>query len=351
MDADLLNKYHKQRLKLCKRCVYRRRRRRSGIYCKVTGLPPDFFFFCPDFKAHKQRHYKNEYSGESVLFFFISAVVMIISLFIFLISNWGNPDLIFTLVVIANVIYFFLQIIKKLFSPPEIYVYTQLAFFVFNKKNPVEDEKIIVKQQIIRLFDKRYISYFNKNFKKFNEIDLQKLRFKISVSSLDDKMRLQIFQKICEIYVIDNSTSFETDGVMEKVGDYLKLETEKVKRSKKIYLQLEQERLKKIREEKEEEEKRRKEEEERRNKKRQNYSRHRWNRTTRGLSLSHCLAVLGLNSGATNDEIKKTFKKLALKYHPDRFVGSSETERKKASEKFKEISQAYNYLKRIKKLS
>jgi curved DNA-binding protein len=49
--------------------------------------------------------------------------------------------------------------------------------------------------------------------------------------------------------------------------------------------------------------------------------------------------ILGVSKTATEDEIKKTFRKLALKYHPDRNPGD-----KVAEEKFKGISEAYEVL-------
>lgn len=51
--------------------------------------------------------------------------------------------------------------------------------------------------------------------------------------------------------------------------------------------------------------------------------------------------VLGLHKGATEDEIKKAFKKLAMKYHPDRNQGDAQ---KVAEERFKEIKEAYEVL-------
>jgi curved DNA-binding protein len=45
--------------------------------------------------------------------------------------------------------------------------------------------------------------------------------------------------------------------------------------------------------------------------------------------------VLGVSKTATQDEIKKAFRKLAIKYHPDKNPGD-----KKAEEKFKEINEA-----------
>jgi len=49
--------------------------------------------------------------------------------------------------------------------------------------------------------------------------------------------------------------------------------------------------------------------------------------------------VLGVTKGAQADEIKKSYRKLARKYHPDANKGDSASE-----ERFKEISEAYNVL-------
>jgi molecular chaperone DnaJ len=51
-------------------------------------------------------------------------------------------------------------------------------------------------------------------------------------------------------------------------------------------------------------------------------------------------SVLGVQRGASDDDIKKAYRKLAMTYHPDRNNGSSEAE-----EKFKEITEAYDVLR------
>lgn len=49
--------------------------------------------------------------------------------------------------------------------------------------------------------------------------------------------------------------------------------------------------------------------------------------------------VLGVDKKATEDEIKKAYRKIAIKYHPDRNPGNKEAE-----EKFKEAAEAYDVL-------
>lgn len=51
--------------------------------------------------------------------------------------------------------------------------------------------------------------------------------------------------------------------------------------------------------------------------------------------------ILGISKGGTADDIKKAYRNLALKYHPDRV---SADKKKEAEEKFKEMSEAYEVL-------
>src|SRR5215472_9259550 len=50
--------------------------------------------------------------------------------------------------------------------------------------------------------------------------------------------------------------------------------------------------------------------------------------------------VLGVERTASDDEIKKAYRKLAMTYHPDRNNGAKEAE-----ERFKEITEAYDVLR------
>ncbi|MCF8056020.1 MAG: DnaJ domain-containing protein [Desulfocapsa sp.] len=55
-------------------------------------------------------------------------------------------------------------------------------------------------------------------------------------------------------------------------------------------------------------------------------------------------AILGLEPGADMDSIKKAYRKLSMKYHPDKVIHLGEEFRSIAEEKMKEINAAYDFL-------
>jgi DnaJ-class molecular chaperone len=56
------------------------------------------------------------------------------------------------------------------------------------------------------------------------------------------------------------------------------------------------------------------------------------------------LSILDLKEGATQEEIKKAYKKMAIKYHPDKQNDKSTEEKAIAESKFKEVAEAYDIL-------
>tara|TARA_Y100001954_G_C15528604_1_gene462990 strand:- start:100 stop:549 length:450 start_codon:yes stop_codon:yes gene_type:complete len=50
--------------------------------------------------------------------------------------------------------------------------------------------------------------------------------------------------------------------------------------------------------------------------------------------------ILNINKNATKEEIKNAYKKLAMKYHPDKNINN----KKEAEKKFKEVAEAYEVL-------
>lgn len=57
------------------------------------------------------------------------------------------------------------------------------------------------------------------------------------------------------------------------------------------------------------------------------------------MNSSDCYEILGIQRGASQKEIKAVYRKLSLKYHPDR------NKNEKDGEKFKQIVEAYQFLK------
>ncbi|MCP4021824.1 MAG: DnaJ domain-containing protein [Desulfobacteraceae bacterium] len=59
-------------------------------------------------------------------------------------------------------------------------------------------------------------------------------------------------------------------------------------------------------------------------------------------------ALLNCNENATNEEIKKQYRKLATEYHPDKIEAKGLPEEfiKLATEKFKEVQEAYDHIKK-----
>ena len=55
--------------------------------------------------------------------------------------------------------------------------------------------------------------------------------------------------------------------------------------------------------------------------------------------------VLGITPTATDEEVKKAYRRLAMKYHPDKVEGMGEEVKKNAEAQFREINEAYEQIK------
>jgi DnaJ like chaperone protein len=55
--------------------------------------------------------------------------------------------------------------------------------------------------------------------------------------------------------------------------------------------------------------------------------------------------ALEIEPGATNDEVKKAYRRMAMKYHPDKVAGAGEEIRNNATEKFRAVNEAYEHIK------
>ncbi|MCG8570952.1 MAG: DnaJ domain-containing protein [Spirochaetes bacterium] len=60
--------------------------------------------------------------------------------------------------------------------------------------------------------------------------------------------------------------------------------------------------------------------------------------------------VLDLTTNATNDEIKKKYRQLSMKYHPDKAASQSEDIKNQYETKMRQINDAYDQLKKIRNI-
>ncbi|HEV8726306.1 MAG TPA: DnaJ domain-containing protein [Candidatus Binatia bacterium] len=66
------------------------------------------------------------------------------------------------------------------------------------------------------------------------------------------------------------------------------------------------------------------------------------------LQEERCAQVLGIRSGATESEIEQAYQQLSAKYHPDKITELGDEFTHLASEKIKDIEEAYTILKRAR---
>ncbi len=58
--------------------------------------------------------------------------------------------------------------------------------------------------------------------------------------------------------------------------------------------------------------------------------------------------ALEIERSATDDEVKKAYRRMAMKYHPDKVASAGEDVKQKATEKFRAINKAYEEIKTVR---
>ena len=58
--------------------------------------------------------------------------------------------------------------------------------------------------------------------------------------------------------------------------------------------------------------------------------------------------ALEIEPSASDEEVKKAYRRMAMKYHPDKVANAGENIRQQATEKFRAINEAYEYIKKVR---
>ena len=58
--------------------------------------------------------------------------------------------------------------------------------------------------------------------------------------------------------------------------------------------------------------------------------------------------VLEIEPNATDEEVKKAYRRMAMKYHPDKVANAGEEIRQSATDKFRSINEAYEHIKSLR---
>ncbi len=325
------------RLKLCKLCIHGKIKRNKGIVCDLTDKKPDFYAYCPSFKVYAARddrvnRGKLEENGLSLVLFFIFFII-----YLFIIFSISGFNLIINLAIVSVIV---LIISIYTYKKPNIviktgwfpYVYFSVMDYIVRNKEEFGDAELnIIKQQIIKVFGRKAIVLANKVFNEEKNNFLELKNHNINLSFDEKKM---IFSMSCQVLVYRNLRNYKKSKILFEIAKILEIplgcyKTIKSKYQKKeiLYRQKQEEKAR---------------EEEQKGEKKQG-------KKVFSFGYAKYYSIMGLDSKASERKIKNTFKKLALKYHPDRFVGKPK-DQKIASEKFKEISEAYNYIKRTRGL-
>jgi len=61
--------------------------------------------------------------------------------------------------------------------------------------------------------------------------------------------------------------------------------------------------------------------------------------------------ILEIESSASNDDVKKAYRRMAMKYHPDKVSHLGDEFRKTADEKFKSVNEAYDRIKKERNMN
>ena len=188
-----------------------------------------------------------------------------------------------------------------------------------------------IKKAIDKLFIdfSEFINHYPQYNYFFNFINIEPCLKRLS--ALPSSIRYYTIYKLLTLSSDDNILTVKEDEFISDIKNKLKIHDTSYNYIKKTYFELGLKEERKIIEEQ-----RRKD-------------------TAKKLSKSflpyNAYKILGVSPSITKSQLKKVYRTLAKKYHPDKYYGQSEEVIQKAEDKFQEILEAYEIIKKHRKLS
>jgi DnaJ like chaperone protein len=207
------------------------------------------------------------------------------------------------------------------------------AMLIDNK--PTREELNVVKKFLLKISNgnerkaKKYLLQIKSHLEdsSFNQYDIKKYCIAI-VQQTSYQQRIELLSTLFEICAANGRIEKNENSLLLLYAQYVNIRSVDYQRAKIYFSHAYQW--------EENSYNRRREEKRRENKETTQTS------STKGRAWA--LKILGLKEGATEEEIKKAYRKAALQYHPDRLTNASEAQVAKATEKFREICEAYEIL-------
>lgn len=309
---------------LCRICLYRIHLE-GKIFCNLTFSKPDFYAFCPSFRLFipYSNKYVNVFPREKMGFYLIFFYIYL-SIIARILKILPLVAIIITLALFGIFFYYFfvkMPIYAHLYSE-FFYLY---SFYIKKLKQTEKlevEKQVIINEQVIKLYGYKSIKVLNLLQQKVS--DNYKIISRI-IKNTEYHERLMIYALLCEIYIFNNLENFKHSNFLKQISLDLQLKQEDLNVINKFFMDRETQYQQRLENE--------------------YYKKQQSHKIITGTEDYY--SILGLKPDSSIAEIKKQFRYLSNLYHPDKYVNCTEEERKQAEEKFKQISFAYNQLKKI----
>jgi len=319
---------------ICRSCTNARLHKKIGLFCSLTQTKPSFYLYCSTFNLSKSRDDKLDrkrasfYTDNEVIIWTILIIIFLIQIiiskyyFLLIILLGGAGYFYYSKFFISNQH----NIIQKIghFG----YSYLSLSAVILKSKQNINYEYKLIYQKLLREYG---YEIANQGLKLLKDLILEEINIKEICTenkkkySLSDK--ILIYYLLFEVTVCGNNEDTENNNIFKIITKELEI-NEKQKEFVKNQIFKDKQK-----------------EEKKQSKRKRKFD----SNNLKTDEIQNFYTVLGITADATNIEIKKAFRQLALQFHPDKADITDIEQQKEFKIKFQAILNAYEIIKNIRK--